>query len=361
MFIFKKEVLKANKGDVISVKYDKKVSIGAPVLLTTDNNQIKKINDALKNNTRKVLIDAFVQAKKGSPLSIKVSDGKNTVLLKSDKVLQRAISAPTSKETIIKQLRKTGDTAYKVRNIVIDNDDVFISIKDINELRRNALDKLNEKRLYKIPFLEKEYKIDVPDFKPQKKTSILVNNKEDYIKNKDNYDCVYVTDKNLVSDKCILKIPRVVNKYEKHNVKVLIGEVGSLVNYKNFDTDFSFNVVNSYTVAYLHALGAKKVTLSHELTLVQTKKIIDAYHERYKKHPNLEVINEGYEETMICKFDLNKMHNVKTSYLMDEYKNKFKIVSSPHFMTIYNYKKITYVDIEKYYEIGINSLRTNLI
>ena len=38
-------------------------------------------------------------------------------------------------------------------------------------------------------------------------------------------------------------------------------------------TDFSLNVVNSYTVAFLHSLGVRKITLSYELSDKQIKDI----------------------------------------------------------------------------------------
>lgn len=361
MFIGSSLVRIAHKNDVILIKFDKKMLVGAKVLLTTDSNQIKMVADLLKENTRKVLIDVFVEAKKGKNLFIKVTDGVNTVSLKSDFVIDKAINKNISKDTIIKQISKTGNTIYKIRNIdVLIEDDLFINIKDINELRRKVLIKLNEKRLYKIPFIEKEYFINVPDFKKVKEKSILINKKINLQENIYNY--IYTSDKSMINnDKYILKIPPVVNKYDEYNGKVLISEVGSLIKYKSFDTDFSFNVVNSYTVAFLHFLGANKITLSHELTINQIKTLIDGYHNRFKKHPNLEVINEGKQEAMICKFDLNKMYNKSASYLMDEYNNKFKIESLSDYMIIYNYKNIKKEKDEKYYEIGINSIRTNLL
>lgn len=362
MFINKKEVSRASSFDVVTIKYDKYAQKGSKVLLTTDYNQIKKVGEILKKNLRKVLIDVYIEAKKDEKLKLKISDGKNTILVESDKLIEKAKKSPTAKDLIINQVCKTGDTVYKVRktNYVIE-DDLFINIKDINALRRKALLQLNEKRIYKIPFVEKKYFIDVPDFERKKESSILVSKKEDYLNNKNKYDCIYVANKDLMEDKGILKIPRVVNCYEENNQKVLIGEVGSLIKYKSFDTDFSFNVVNSYTAAFLHFMGADKVTLSHELNITQIKNIIDGYHKHFKKHPNLEVINEGYAEAMICKFDLNKMYNKSISYLKDEFNNKFKVVSFNDYMIIYNYKKIEKLDEEKYYDIGINSVRNNLV
>ena len=361
MFINKKEVNSAKCGDIVSIKYNEKVTIGSKVILTTDSFRIKEIDDILKEDIRKVKVDIEVSAKIKNKMIIKVHDGKNTVTLPSLFTIEEAFKNPTTKDMIEKQITKLGGTIYSVGSIKLDvSDNIFINIKDINELRREVFKKLDEKRLYNIEFIEKDYEISVPSFKKENLRSILINTKEEYEKYKDKYDILYTNDKALLlDDKCVLKIPRVNSKYTSYSGKVLIGEVGSLLKYDDFATDFSFNVVNSYTVSFLHSIGAKRVTLSSELNTTQIKNIVDSYYKRTNKYPNLEVINKGYMEAMICKFDLNKMYGIKVGYLKDEFNNKYKIVSSDCYMTIYNYKKIDEIPDSCYYDIGINVLRNN--
>ncbi len=362
IFINGKPVTNAKPGDVITLRYDKYVNPGSKVLLTTDYEQVNDISDKLSIGDRKVPIDVYVEARHDKPLKIKVTDGINVILKKTNCLVQKAIKTSTDKDTIVKQISKTGNTIYKVTNIDVSLDNnVFINIKDINDIRRVALEELNKKRLYNISFEEKDYYANVPDFIVKKEKSILVNNTLEYQENKDIYDNIYVTDKsNANGNKSILKLPSVINSYEAYHDKVLIGELGSLTKYKRFDTDFSFNVVNSYAVAFLHEMGAEKVILSHELTLCQVKEIINAYHKRYEKHPNVEVIIKGYVEAMVCKFDLNKKYGIKIGYLKDGFKNNYKIVSNNDYMTIYNFEEKNIKNEEEYYNSGINSLRINL-
>lgn len=361
MFLGKKEVKKARAGDIIKIKYNKFVDANSDVLLTTSSFQIKNTSNVLNLKKRKVLIDVKLVAKEDKKMLIKVSDGKNSIKLKSSFEVQKAINNPTNKAAIENQITKTGNTVYKVKNLYLDVDlNIFINIKDINELRRKALLLLDEKRLYKIPFEEKEYNITLPSFSRIKKECVLLNTKEDYEKYKDN-DVIYTTNNELKCYKNVfLKLPRVMKEYPIVNGLVLVGEVGSLIKYQSFETDFSFNVVNSYALAFLHSIGAKKVTLSYELTVTQIKLIIDNYVKRYKKNPNCEVIINSYPEVMISKFNLNKMYDVNISYLKDEYGNRYKVVSNDDFMTIYNYKKITYKSKDELYKVGVNYLRTNL-
>lgn len=361
MFVNKNKVKQAKKGSVIMIKYDKFVSVGKDVLLTTCSSQIKRIDAVLKSSKRKVLIDVYISIKENENVLIKVDDGKNSVSLKSCFVAERAINNPIKKETIINQIKKTGSTIYEVKDVHLHLDkNVFANIKDLNELRRKILLKLDEKRLYKTLFCKEKYNINVPDFKRKKSKSVLLDNAYDYKNNLHN-DIIYTSNKDLLNyDNVVYRLPRILNVYPSINKRVLINDVGGIVKYNDFDTDFSFNVVNSYTLALLHKLGAKKVTLSYELNVSQIKLMLDNYVKRYKKHPNCEVIVDSYPEVMISRFDLNKMYNVKKSYLKDEFGNTYTIKSNDDFMTIYNYKKITYDKKEELYKIGVNYLRTNI-
>ena len=120
----------------------------------------------------------------------------------------------------------------------------------------------------------------------------------------------------------------------------------SVYNYKNVITDTALNVVNSYSVALLHSLGVDRITLSYELNTSQIKDIVDSYHKRYKKHPNLEVVVCSYPEVMVCKYKLNG------DYLKDRFNNLFRIKIIDDYMYIYHYKKINIK--EDLYKLGIN-------
>lgn len=108
----------------------------------------------------------------------------------------------------------------------------------------------------------------------------------------------------------------------------------------------------------MHNLGAKRITLSYELTKKQIENLITSYEKRYHKHPNLELIVEGNEEVMISKFSLNKYFNNDDIYLKDRFNNLYKIKNKDGLMVIYNYRKRNNYD-ESYYDLGINSLRVN--
>ena len=349
-YINNKLVKHAKKGDIISIGVKEKVCKNADVLITLDKHLNEIIDNIIDSNPRKILINGYITVKLNE-IKLKLSDGINEVCVFSNNVFN-ALNNPITKEDIFIKINKLNDTIYKFDNLNIDlEDNLFIPLKELNDLRRKAILLLNEKRLYKIKYEIKEYNISIPNFKNEKLKSCFYIDKFD---SKMKFDCIYSYDKNN-----IFKYKRVVKKYDKCTNLVMIGEIGGLYRCKNVYTDFSLNVTNSYTVAFLHSLGAKRITLSYELNDDQIYDIISSYHKRYNKHPNLELIVYGFEEVMVCKFSLNKLYNSDNLFLRDRFNNLFKIREIDDFMYIYNYKKRDNFS-EKYYDMGINCLRFNL-
>ena len=350
MYVNNNKVKSAKKGDIITINLDKKVSKNSLVLKTTDYKQLQEIKEKI-SNLRKIPIGIKIIIRKNSNMKIEITDYKNTVYYEDNNKIEGAINNPTTKDEVIKQISKLGNTIYSLKNIVVDMDEnIFIPVKYLNELRRVSIEKLNNKRLYRYQVIKKEYTIEVPDFKQERKRSILISNENDY----QNYDEVYVDNIDLYNeiDNVTLKLDRVIEKHNEYNQRLLVGELGSVHKYKDVVTDFSLNVTNSYTVAFLHSIGVKKITLSYELSDEQIERLVKDYHKRYNKHPNLELIVEGYEEVMVCKYKL-----VDNSYLKDRFNNLYKIKIKNNIMHIYNYKKRNLTG--DYYKMGINFLRIN--
>lgn len=353
MFINNKSVLEAKKGDVITLKYDKYVEKNSKVLLTSSKKQLDSISEAIKNQERFIYIDLNFTAKENENLKLTITDGLNSVTEVLDKTPMRAINKETSHDVIKKQLSKLGNTVYKARSITLNLDDnLFINIKDINEIRRRAISKLNEKRLYKIDFVEKDYTIGVPDFSSIKQTAVLVNKENESLKDK--YDLIYTEDEKTKDEDSIIVLPRIINEHPFVKNAVMIGDFGGLLKYDNFQTNFSFNVVNSYSVAFLHSLGAKLVTLSYELSLSQIKNMIEIYKKRYNKNPNTSLIINSYPECFVSKFNLNKKYNVKSGYLKDSYGNFLRVKTKGDIMVVYHFKKVNLYDIKEVFETGVN-------
>ena len=357
IFKNKKSINKGNIGEIVSIYCKDKVS--GKVVKTYDYLLNKKIDDILKTN-KKIKIKGNLEVYINNKIKLEVTDGKNEVILYGN-IVSEAINSPISFERIKEQLNKLGNTIYQFDELNIKGDtNIFIPIKELNDLKNQFVNLLNEKRLYKYKYLRKEYSIDLPDFPKERNYNILISDIKDYDK-KSNYKYIYMDEylyNKIDDERKVLKLDRVIEKHKEYNKKLLVGELGSLI-YKDISTDFSFNVTNSYSVAFLHSHNVKQICLSYELTDTQIKNLIEAYHNRYHKHPNLELVIYGNLEAMVSKYNINKKYNVNNSILEDRFKNKYPIIIKNDLMHIYDYKKRNYKDYNKYFDIGINNLRYN--
>lgn len=367
MYCKNKEVTEAHAHDVVQINIDTNIPISSTVLKTTDSKQLVEIQESMKQE-KKFLIKGEINIEIGKPITFTVYDEGYMAKSTSKEVVEEAKKSPTTKDRIEEQLKKFGGTIYKMDEIKINmvDDNVFIPITVLNELRREVTKKLDKNRLYEIAYKKENYKIELPTFEHEQNMTILVNKYEEYkeVENK-SFVTVYTDNIDLYSEinntKVVLKLPRVINHYYEYSCPLLIGEVGSLRKYSSntLYTDFSLNVVNSYALAFLHSLGVKMVTLSYELTKEKIEFIISSYKKRYSKNPNVEVIVSSRPEVMISKFNLVKYYGCKEhdTYLRDSFGNLFPVKSNDEFMSIYHYKQLEDSDYDSYFNIGVNSLR----
>ena len=147
MFIDRKKVKEATKGDTITIKIDGKVDIFDKVVKTTDKDLIKEIDDLIDAKKRKVKINGKITLFKNEPIKLKIIADDMLIEVASDYLIEDAINSPTTKDRIIKQLNKLGDTPYVFDNLIVDaDDDIFVKIDELNDIRRKAIKKLSLKR-----------------------------------------------------------------------------------------------------------------------------------------------------------------------------------------------------------------------
>lgn len=351
-YIDKKLVKEAHANDKISFKVNKKIPINNKVLLTKDSKLNEMIDKKIRMKLRKVKVKVKVDAITNQKLLMIVSDGNNTIKVEGATIEKSKTKAVTVDDIKSKMMKVSG-TIYEIDNLEINvSPDAFVPFQKLNELRHQLFNQLDEARLYKIDYVKKNYCRVVPDFSKEQLSSVLVNS---YVDNLD-YDIVYSENENK---KAILKIPKVMHDYQKYDKKLLylVGEIGAFNQLTNLICDYSFNVTNSYTVALLHSLGAKRITLSLELSHTQIKNIIDEYQKRYQKKPNLEVIVSGYREVMCMKTNLNILYKHDKLFLKDRFNNHYYLRNLNGLTYIYEPKK--YLDNYAFYELGVNVLREN--
>jgi len=251
----------------------------------------KKLNDELKETFngkfyRKVKIDAKINIKSGEKIKLQLSDRQNIVEVESEFIPVEAINKPITKDIVLKNLSKLGNTPFELENCEIKlEDNLLVPISMINDLRRQAVENLESIKtqnnvIKNYNALEKiDYKLE----EKQPKVSVYLYNTAD-LEGLEEADRVYIPLELLAEVKNQKKqeiIPYVKsitlnNEFNVENLdKILIGNISHLKEFagKKIYADYSLNVFNSHTCEYLKCLGARGVNLSFELNIEQLKKI----------------------------------------------------------------------------------------
>lgn len=101
------------------------------------------ISERYVNNDIKYNINGIITLVKDSPAILSFTDDNDNYITVSGDIVQKAVKNPMTKDDITKQIAKLGGTAFKLKNLdVIMEEDIFISNKSLNELRRQAVSEL---------------------------------------------------------------------------------------------------------------------------------------------------------------------------------------------------------------------------
>lgn len=121
------------------------------------NEELHKELTAYIENEPKEKIKGELTLKKDSAAKLEIKFGDISVVTTGN-LVETAMKQPMDLDRIKKQINKTGNTPYVFESLVINMDDnIFIPIQSINELRRNALEELQVRLLsgYKRDEVEK--------------------------------------------------------------------------------------------------------------------------------------------------------------------------------------------------------------
>ena len=254
--------------------------------------------DLTLTNEFKLPITFTVTGCIGKPLVLSCKISGKTYNAQTEMLLEKALKAPLSNETLFKQLSKLNETSMYLKDINnLIKDDVFITVSSLNEVRRHLVslieDDMQGKRLiptYHFSTTPIDYELE------------------------DNKLCVFcVTEAQFKACKDIgintiyynNYVPYVDAKYEDIDESyILAGNYGALFRYKDKEiiSDYSFNVINSMAIYNLHKCGVKYVTLSAEASKNTISSIYKSYVNTYKSDPNLEIMVYGRTNLMTIKY-----------------------------------------------------------
>lgn len=327
-----KNIKEANLGDKIKIGRMKgNISVGDKIYKLSDKFLTSSAIDTLDKELRKINLSCEMTVKLNSPISLKVYDENISVEIISDIIPEIALKSPITKERLISQLCKTNNTPYNFQNIIINlGENLFISsIGGINELRRQALNKFEEKYISSFKRnLDIDFKFEpLSRLHSAKKLSLLLN-----IINP-NYDYsllhgvsrIYIPFKFFLNKECSNIISKICNSFDtfiymptiirdnynnlinKNLPQILntykisgfvlsnIGHFELLKNYKNYEfiCNYTFNIFNNLSSC---ELPVNTITLSPELN----KNDI----ENFKTNKNVELIVYGKTPLMTSNYCL---------------------------------------------------------
>ena len=344
-----------------------KASVGDSVNKTSD---ITIINKYRELPVRKVDIDVTFTHNENHVI-LEITDGINIVKKEADIVFPSK-NISIKKEDIIKQLSKLGNTPFKIANISVGEFEAkFINIKDLNAIRRIAVEELisireNSKR----EVIEKRDNEEMHKNSLEEKLtlSVLVRDEEQLLKCLTYFDRIYVIDRNLYNlykdnPKIYYRGSRI---YEKTNIKnTLATELGEIYDGAKI-SDYFLNITNHETLDYL----SKYVDINTLSIEIEDDNI-----ERIMKHNNynVEMLLYSTFELMITKYcPVNKVANkdtVCTKCMKNEYKlvdrngSKYPIKTDVlnHLTHILDSKVTNNIEkLKYYYNLGIRNFRIEL-
>lgn len=313
--------LESGKGLIVNYLYDMKdrlISKGSPkqkiildnkiglttldtVSLTTNHKLMTKFD----NITKKVDIAIKVIAKINEPLEITfIKD--NIVVREKGNIVERAKSAIVTKERIINQVKRLGNTPFNCHEIdVLLDDDIFIPMGEINVLRRTLTERLIGK--------------------------LMMNFKEPVIKDI-NLDYINSNDIDINNYKSIDEC--------QFDIKDKKGIIHEIIDGRrdDFIAASSCNITNSYTAYFLSYYGYKGVFLSTELTDYELNYLVSNIKE--KTSIKLFVENNINNKVMTIKGNILNIDKSNDYYLVDPKNRKFKVIYDGRLTNIYSPYKL---------------------
>jgi len=346
---------------------DMPIKVGCKVVKTKDVQMEKELQLVTQKQPRKEYIYGSITVKVNEPIHLKVWDMYNNKISVLGNLVNKAQKHSAQVEDIRTKLMKTGDTIYKFKHFdVILDENCFVPVKELNELRREALTKLN--KLVQASFMRKHIELHLP-----KVTSLHTQETclEVTLTNEEQLQ-VALTFPNIhiyVND---LQLYRTYKQYEQVYYRSIISEtypkettmvadIGGI--HKGYYLDASLNIHNAYALEYMNHFHNKHIYLSQELTYEDIKELLKAYQKRNATPTNVGVILYGKSRLMSMKYCVvnsickdGKKQNCtlckQHSYYLQDIKNKkFWLHGDAQcYMHLYHHEASDQIHLRKEYE-----------
>ena len=297
----------ADKGDVVSIRCEDRLR--GKVYKTYDYLLEKEVTEREEKRIP-LCIHAVILPDKEVTVQMKYPDEEYTY--QSSIIAQKAQKLPLNEENIRKQFDRLNDTVYCLKEFTAETEDAFLPVKELNQIRRDAIESLNLHRLNSF-----RHKGVLPSNETRPLTDEISS--RDLIE-KDGF---------LYSDENEYTVYPVVNRESLYpdTDKAVICEWGGLFcDAERKIAYYTLNCCNSHTYEFLKKNGFESVILSTELHDNEIAGLIEAYEERTEKKINPYSLAEGNRVLMYIKTDpFRKYIGKKEGYFLDDGNNTYSI------------------------------------
>ncbi|MBE5796785.1 MAG: U32 family peptidase [Clostridiales bacterium] len=132
----------AGEAATLRLRPDMRISRGDEVCRLTSSEQLERARNL---QIAPIPCDMTLVALPGEPLTLTATDGISTVTVTGETVTA-AQKRAMSEEDARKNLSKTGDTAFELRELTVYTDGAFVPVSALNAIRRDALGALETQR-----------------------------------------------------------------------------------------------------------------------------------------------------------------------------------------------------------------------
>ncbi len=398
------------KGQIVKIGRMKgNISVGSKVYRIESARLNQIISPTFKDdkNFKKIKLNGEIIVKKDSPISFKISSNEGfysglEIIVKSSTIPQIALNQAITEEKIIDQISKTGNTQFEFENIkVILDNNLFIQISVLNDIRRKALEQLEDvviqKNSHHLINTTNIYNLTTSiKNNTNKKISLLLNILDKNVNYLilENIDNLYIPLKyffdntytsilknlskkfntyiylpNILKDKIInnLNLNNIVSDF---NIKgFVVSNLSQIEKLKQLNLElignFNLNIYNNYSVQSLKDLNLSTYTISPELNKIETNDVLKNANLKseiivYGKIPvmtnNYCYISKSNKCDSTC---MSKCQNSSKFYLKDRMNFEFRIIPDnfSKTTTIYNSKILSI----EYNDILCNSIRIDIL
>ena len=281
--------------DIVAIKTNK--ILKGKVFKTLDY----KLEESIKNTADlKLPIDINIKIYADSNVEVKIND----FIYESNICAQKAINAPIDYDTVLKSFSKLNDTEYYLNKLNLESNNAFLTIKQLNQIRRDTIVEYNKFRLnsFRRTRIDNEFNYKEATYNESLESFTI---DFDELSKVVNPDSIYIEkDRNII--------------YE-------FG--GILKDYQNKIAYYSLNCSNSYTYEFFKKLGFKEIILSSELKDNDIEDLKEAYKQRNNIDIKPYILESGNRILMYIKANpFDSYIDNKKKYYIKDHNFKYSII-----------------------------------